>query len=294
MKRHLMRDKVVLVTGATDGIGKAAALELARMGAHVVIAGRSRPKTEATLSEIYKRTGSSALDMILADLAVMDDVRRMAHEFQSRYNRLDVLLNNAGGIFAQRQVTDDGHEMTFALNHLNYFLLTNLLLDTLKASAPSRIVNVSSDVHRVNPIDFNDLQNENGYGIGGFRAYGQSKMMNVIFTYELARRLQGTGVTVNVMHPGAVSTNLGTNNPPGATNLFFRAFHRFAMTPEEGAETAVYLASSPEVEGVTGKYWDNRKTVMSSSESYNESDARRLWEVSEQLTGIAKRQAIPA
>lgn len=287
MAKDLMRDKVVLVTGATDGIGKAAALELARMDAHVVLVGRSRPKTEATLSEIYKKTGSTSLDMLLADLSSMDDIRRMTSEFENRYHRLDVLLNNAGGIFAQRQLSADGYEMTFALNHLSYFLLTNLLLSLLKASAPSRIINVSSDVHRVSEINFDDLQNEESYLMGGFRAYGQSKLMNVIFTYELARRLEGTGVTVNVLHPGSVSTNLGKNNN-GAVNFFFRAFHRLAMPPEAGAKTAVYLAASPEVEGVTGKYWDSCKAVLSSSDSYDEITAHRLWEISEHLTGLTE------
>ncbi|MBZ0285490.1 MAG: SDR family oxidoreductase [Anaerolineae bacterium] len=287
-----MRDKVVLVTGATDGIGKAAALELARMGAHVVVVGRSRPKTEATLSEIYKKSGSTALDMLLADLASINDVRRIVGEFQERYHRLDVLLNNAGGIFAQRQLSVDGYEMTFALNHLSYFLPTNLLLGLLKASAPSRIINVASDVHRFSPINFNDLQNETSYGIGGFRAYGQSKLMNVMFTYELARRLEGTGVTANALHPGSVSTSLGKNNK-GVVKFFFRALHRFAASPEEGAETAVYLASSPSVEGITGKYWDRCKTIISSSDSYDENAIQQLWEISEQLTGLATPQQTP-
>lgn len=295
LTRDLMQDKTVLVTGATNGIGKATAIALARMGAQVVLVGRSRPKIEATASEIYKRTGNNSLDMLLADLAVMSDIQRLAEEFQSRYSRLDVLVNNVGGIFTQRQLTSDGYEMTFALNHLSYFLLTHLLLDTLKASTPARIVNVASDAHRFGPLNFDDLENENSYSIGGFRAYGQSKLMNVLFTYELARRLEGTGVTVNALHPGSVATGFGQNNT-GVVKFMIRAFQRFSLTPEEGAETVVYLASSPEVAGISGKYWDRCKPVMSSTDSYNEATAQHLWWISEAMTGLKKTKAtfVPA
>lgn len=287
--KALMNGRTVLVTGATNGIGKATAMELARMDAQVVLVGRSRPKTEATVSEIFRKTGNNALDYIIADLALMSGVRQVAETFRQKYDRLHVLVNNVGGIFAQRQVTSEGLEMTFALNHLSYFLLTSLLLDILKASAPARIVNVSSDAHRFGGLNLDDLQSEQSYGMGGFRAYSQSKLMNVMFTYELAQRLEGTGVTVNAMHPGAVATGFGHNNR-GLVGLVFRSFSRFSLTPEQGADTVVYLASSPDVEGVTGKYFDRRKAVLSSSHSYDEDKARRLWEISAELTGIAATQ----
>jgi NAD(P)-dependent dehydrogenase (short-subunit alcohol dehydrogenase family) len=286
MTSDLMDGKVCLVTGATRGIGRVAARELAGMGAAVVIVGRSAARAEATIHEIRQQTGSSAVDSIIADLSSMAEVRRAAEEFKSRYKRLDVLLNNAGAIFNKRQVTVDGYELTFALNHLSYFLLAHLLLDTLKASAPSRIVNVSSDAHRRWPLDFDDLQNAKSYEIG-FKTYGRSKLANVLFTYELARRLAGTSVTANVLHPGAVATGFGHNNGRMAS-LAFSIFNRFALTPEKGAETLVYLASSPEVEGVTGKYFYRCKAVQSSPDSYDESAARKLWGISEQMVGLAR------
>jgi NAD(P)-dependent dehydrogenase (short-subunit alcohol dehydrogenase family) len=284
MTSDLMDGKVCLVTGATNGVGRVAARELAKMGAVVVIIGRNPAKTESTVHEITSQTGSSAVDSIVADLSSMSEVRRAADEFKSRYKRLDVLLNNAGALFARRQQTVDGYEMTFALNHLSYFLLTNLLLDTLKASAPARIVNVSSDAHRGKKLNFDDLQHQQSYPMFGDEAYGQSKLANVLFTYEVARRLAGTGVTANVLHPGVVATGFGHNNG-GIVDLALRLVHRFALTPEQGAETLVYLASSPEVEGVTGKFFYQCKPVDSSPESYNEAAAKRLWEISEQMVG---------
>ncbi len=284
MASDLMDGKVCLVTGATNGIGKVAARELAKMGAAMVIVGRNPAKTESTVHEIQSHTGSSAVDSIVADLSSMAEVRRAAEEFKSRYKRLDVLVNNAGALFTSRQETVDGYEMTFALNHLSYFLLTNLLLDTLKTSAPARIVNVSSDAHRNAKLDFDDLHIRQSYGIGS-KAYERSKLANVLFTYELARRLAGTRVTANALHPGAVATGFGHNNK-GIVSLAFRLFDRFSITPEKGAETIIYLASSPEVEGVTGKYFYKRKPVDSSPESNNEAAAKRLWEISEQMVGL--------
>lgn len=278
-----MKDKVVLITGATNGIGRVAALELAKMGARVVIVGRSREKTEAVRQEILAAGGNA--DSLLADLSALDEVRRLAAEFRARYDRLDVLVNNAGAIFARRQATADGYEMTFALNHLNYFLLTHLLLDVLKASAPARIVNVSSDAHRSAQMNFDDLQHENSYGMSGFQAYGRSKLANVLFTYELARRLAGTSVTANALHPGFVATGFG-RNMPGLMNRVMGIMHRFAITPEQGAQTLIYLASSPEVEGVTGKYFDKNRPVRSSPASYDETAQKRLWDISERLAGL--------
>lgn len=279
--------KVALITGATNGIGKVTALELAKLGATIVIVGRNREKTQATADEIRSHGGSHNVDGLIADLSVMSEVRRLADEFKARYDRLHILVNNAGAVFAQRRETDDGLEMTFALNHLSYFLLTTLLLDALKASAPARIINVSSGAHTgVKGMNFDDLQSMSAYGMSGFNAYSQSKLANILFTYELARRLQGTGVTANVLHPGFVATGFGRNSA-GLMNRLMGVLHRFALTPEEGAHTTVHLASSAEVEGVTGQYFIKSKPARSSKASYDEAAQRRLWEISEQLTGIA-------
>ncbi|MBI5668794.1 MAG: SDR family oxidoreductase [Chloroflexi bacterium] len=283
-----MDGKVALVTGATNGIGKVTALELAKLGATVVLSGRSGDRAQATVAEIQQRSGNPNVAALVADLSVMSEVRRLADEFKAKHDRLHVLVNNAGGVFPQRRETDDGYEMTFALNHLSYFLLTNLLLDVLTASAPARIVNVSSDAHRGGRMQFDDLNfKQTPYGIGGWKAYSQSKLANVLFTYELARRLAGSGVTANVLHPGFVATGFGRTGP-GLMSRVMGLLHRFALTPEEGARTTVYLASSAEVEGVTGQYFDKSKAVPSSKTSYDEEAQRRLWAISEQMTGLAQ------
>lgn len=281
-----MDGKVVLITGATSGLGKVVAIELAKKRATVVIAGRDPAKTRATVKEIEEQSGPSAAEGLVADLLSMGEVWRLASEFEKRYSRLDVLINNVGAIFAQRLSTVDGYERTFALNHLSQFLLTNVVLGTLRASAPSRIVNVSSRAHEGGVINFDNLQGERGYGIGGARAYGQSKLANIMFTYALARRLAGTGVTANAMHPGTVATNFGENNG-GLMGFGMKIFHRFAVPPEEGADTITYLASSPEVEGVSGQYWVKRRPIRSSPASYDESAQQRLWDVSARMTGFA-------
>lgn len=275
-----MQGKTVLISGATNGIGKVAAVELAKLGAQVVIIGRNPVKTADTLREIQSASGNKDVHALTADLSSMAEVRRVASEFKQQFPRLDVLLNNAGGVFTSREETVDGYEMTFALNHLSYFLLTNLLLDTLKASAPSRIVNVSSDAHQMGALDLDNLQK------GGFSAYSQSKLMNIMFTYELARRLEGTGVTANALHPGFVSTGFGRNNS-GLMKLAISVATLFALKPADGAKTSIYLASSPEVANVTGKYFDKSKPRKSSAASYDEAAQKRLWTISEQLTGIA-------
>lgn len=280
-----MERKVVLITGATDGLGKAAALALAKQGATVVIVGRDPAKTRATAGEIKEQSGTPSADGLVADLSSMAEVRRLANELRQGYSRLDVLINNAGAIFARRQATVDGYERTFALNHLSQFLLTNLLLDMLEAGAPSRIINVSSQAHEGGAIDFDDLQGERSYGIGGGRAYSRSKLANIMFTYELARRLAGAGVTANALHPGTVATRFGEDNG-GMMRLGMRMFHRFAISAEEGADTIIYLASSPEVEGVTGRYWEKRRPIRSSPASYDEGAQKRLWDVSAQMTGL--------
>jgi NAD(P)-dependent dehydrogenase (short-subunit alcohol dehydrogenase family) len=229
------------------------------------------------------------VDYLLADLSVQAQVRQLAADFKARYERLDVLVNNAGAIFLRRQVSADGIEMTLAVNHLAYFLLTNLLLEPLKASAPSRVVNVASNSHFGQHLDFDNLELKRGYN--PLRAYGRSKLCNLYFTYELARRLkdEGTGVTVNAMHPGFVATNMGANNGR-LVRFFLPLIHRNSLTPEQGASTAVYLASSPEVEGLTGKYFVREREVASDPVSYDESAASRLWEVSERMTQVPERR----
>jgi retinol dehydrogenase-12 len=277
-----VQGKTILITGATNGIGRVAARELARMRANVVIVGRSQTRIEETVSEIKAKTGVT-VDALKADLSLKAEVRKVAEAFKAKYTRLDVLLNNAGAIFGNRQETAEGYEMTFALNHLNYFLLTALLLETIKASAPARIINVSSDAHSGAKIDFDDLQTKRGYMIGGTTAYGRSKLMNLLFTYELARRLAGSGVTVNAVHPGLVASGFGKNNH-GLMSFAMNFVHLLAVSSEQGADTLIYLASSPEVEGVTGKYFYKRKAIQSSPESYDEAAARRLWAISEIMT----------
>jgi retinol dehydrogenase 12 len=238
--KHPMNGKICLVTGATNGIGKATALALAKMGATVVIVSRSPTKCAAVVNEIRRISGNEAVEALVADLSVMAEVRKVADQFKAKYQKLHVLVNNAGGAFSKRQVTLEGFEKTFALNHLGFFLLTCLLLDTLKASAPARIINVSSDAHKTAHLDFDDLQTEKGNFV--FNAYGRSKLAVVVFSYELARRLAGTGVTVNVLHPGLVRTGFASNMgavPAAVINLFMRFV---ALTPEQGAQTSVYLA----------------------------------------------------
>ncbi|MBN1812656.1 MAG: SDR family oxidoreductase [Anaerolineae bacterium] len=269
-----MTGKVCLVTGATSGIGQATAHALARLGATVVVAGRSPEKSAATVAQIKGLCDDPNADCLLADLSSQAAIRQLAQQFKDRYQRLDVLVNNAGAVFMQRQESVDGIEMTFALNHLGYFLLTNLLLDVLQASAPARIVNTSSELHKKAHLDFDDLQNARRYR--GMNAYHQSKLANVLFTYELARRLEGTGVTANALNPGLVATNLGMNNR-GLSPLMKRLVDRMmGISPEEGAQTGIYLATSPQVEGVTGKYFVKQEAIPSSPESYDEDIAARL------------------
>ncbi len=278
-----MQGKICMVTGATSGIGKVTARALAERGATVVVVGRSAEKSAATVAQIRRQTGNSSVEFMLADLSAQAQVRKLAAEFKKKYSRLHVLVNNAGAIYLSRQSSVDGIELTWALNHLNYFLLTNLLLDTIKASAPSRIINVSSAVHMNATVNFDDLQGQRKYS--GMSAYGQSKLANVLFAYELARRLQGTGVIVNALHPGMVATNFAANNGP--LGRLARPFlNLVSIGEEQGAETMIYLATSPEVESVTGKYFVNKHQAHSSKESYDETVARRLWQVSEEMVGL--------
>jgi NAD(P)-dependent dehydrogenase (short-subunit alcohol dehydrogenase family) len=278
-----MESKVVLITGGTSGIGRAAATALAAMGAEVVVTGRSRERGELAVEEIRDTSGNARVSLMLADLAVQAEVRGLAEEFRERYDRLDVLVNNAGIIQSKRTETPDGIELTLAVNHLAPFLLTNLLLDLLKKSAPSRIITVSSEARRGAKIDFEDLQSERRYR--HFKVYGMTKLANILFTYELAERLEGTGVVANSLHPGGVNTNFGNNNRSFGT-LIFRAFKPFMRTPERGADTVVYLAVSPEAGKMTGRYLTDRKVVFSIEDPHDEVVQKRLWEVSEALTNL--------
>jgi retinol dehydrogenase-14 len=281
-----MGEKVCLITGATSGIGRATAIGLANMGARVVMVGRDRDRGEAALAEIKEKTTNPSVDLMLADLSSQEEIRRLAVEFNETHPRPDVLINDAGLFRSERITTADGLETTFAVNHLAYFLLTNLLLDVLKTSAPSRIVNVSSGDHTNGTIDFDDLQGEKGYK--GPKAYSQSKLANVLFTYELARRLEGTGITANCLHPGGrvpVRTNFGSG-VSGVFGVMVRSLRPLMISPEKGADTSMYLASSPEVEGLSGRYFVKKAEARSSDVSYDERLARRLWEVSAQLTKL--------
>ncbi|TMI16983.1 SDR family oxidoreductase [Candidatus Bathyarchaeota archaeon] len=284
-----MKDKVVLVTGANSGIGRAASLALAKMGATIVMVARNKERGEAARSEIIKESQSNSVDLLLADLSSLESVRQLATEFQRKYSKLHVLINNAGLFNQRRHVTMDGYEDTFTTNYLAPFLLTNLQLDLLKASAPSRIINVSSVGHYNGHINFDDLNLEKEYG--GWKAYGQSKLALVLFTHELAKKLQGTGVTVNAVHPGTVATNIWSR-PLGPVGFIMALPKLFMTTPKQGAETLVYLASSPDAKDLNGEYLEKLKTKKSSDESYNEDIAQRLWDVSTKLTRLS--QVVPS
>jgi NAD(P)-dependent dehydrogenase (short-subunit alcohol dehydrogenase family) len=291
VKMSDMKGKVCMVTGANSGIGKKTALGLAKMGTHLVMVCRSKELGEATRAEIKNESGNDSVDLLIADLSSQREIHRLASEFKDRYNRLDVLINNAGVTFTKKVESPDGIEMTFAVNHFAPFLLTHLLLDILKASVPSRVVNVSSFVHRwTNKINFDDLAREQGFPT--FIVYSESKLAILMFSYELARRLAGTGITVNALNPGMVSTNLGRHFTGPITIGTWVLKNIFSIPPHKGALTSIYLASSPEVEGVTGKYFFKRKPKASSKASYNEEDWQRLWRISEELTGLGN-QVLP-
>jgi NAD(P)-dependent dehydrogenase (short-subunit alcohol dehydrogenase family) len=286
----LMAGKTVLITGGTGGIGRATAEGLARLGARVAITGRDQTRATIAANEIAAATGNPAVDAYGADLSSQAEIRALAERVLAAYPRLDVLVNNVGGFWAHRHLTADGLEHTFALNHLAPFLLTNLLLDRLIASAPARIVTVSSGAQSMGKIDFEDLQGERGYS--GQQAYNQSKLANVMFTYELAHRLNDTGVTANVLHPGVVRTAFGAEDPSPFWKFMIPLTRPFMKTPAQGAQTPIYLASSPEVDGVTGRYFANRKPKASNKASYDTAAAARLWQVSAELTGLAHPSSI--
>jgi len=280
-----MPGKVCLVTGATAGIGQVTARELARRGEHVVVVGRSPDRCAQALAEIRAQSPAGSAESLVADLSSLADLRRVADQVIERFPRVDVLVNNAGGIFLSRLESADGIEMTLALNHLSYFVLTNLLLNLLKASKPARIVNVSSDAHTGVSINFDDIQGKQRYS--GWRAYKQSKLANILFTDELARRLEGSGVTANCLHPGFVRTTIFRQQGVAGW-LLRRAADLIALSPEEGARTSIYLASSPEVDGVSGRYFVKEKPAVSSPQSHDAAAALRLWQVSEELAGLPR------
>ena len=272
--------KTCIVTGANTGIGKETAFGLARLGATVVMVCRDRERGEAAQREIKQQSRNDRLELMIYDFSSQNSIRQFAKDFKQLHDRLDVLVNNAGVVLRVRSMTEDGLESTFAINHLGYFLVTNLLLDVLKKSAPSRIVSVASTAHKYGKLDLNAWPTGRDYS--SFAAYANSKLANVLFTYELARRLEGTGVTANCLHPGGVGTNLFRGLPK-----FLQALIKLVtISPERGARTSIYLASSPEVEGVTGKYFARRRQQKSSQASHNEEAGRRLWELSAELTGL--------
>jgi retinol dehydrogenase-14 len=284
-----MVGRTVLITGATSGIGRATALGLARMGAHLAITGRDRVRTDDAAREI--RTAGGQVDVFVADLSSQVEVRRLAEEMLRGLSRIDVLINNVGGYWNTRHLTVDGLERTFALNHLAPFLLTNLLLDKLKQSVPARVVTVSSNAHAAGRIDFSDLQGQRSYS--GGRAYNQSKLANILFSYELARRLQATRlrdqpvVTANALHPGMVSTAFGAEDPATVQRVFIPFLRHFMKTPAQGAATPIHLAYASDLVQVTGRYFANSKPTRSSKPSYDEAAAARLWQVSGDLVGLA-------
>lgn len=279
----ILAGRTVLVTGGSAGIGKATALGLARMGAHLAITGRDSKRTRSAAREI-RATGAGQVDEFVADLSSQSQVRHLASEVLQALPQIDVLVNNAGGYWNTRHITADGLEHTFALNHLAPFLLTNLLLDRLEQSAQGRVVTVSSNAQAMGRIDFDDLQGERSYS--GARAYNQSKLANVLFTYELARKLEATSVTANALHPGVVSTSFGAEDPARSQRLLVSFMRPFMKTPAAGAATSIYLASAPDLEQTTGNYFANSNPKRSSPRSYDEDAAARLWQVSADLVRL--------
>jgi len=285
----VMRGKICLVTGGTSGIGAATSIALAQEGAAIIIVGRNKGKCEKIVDKIKTVTGNSSVDYMVADLSSFKDIHELSEELKTRIPHLDVLINNVGAKFVKRQVTVDGYEMTFSLNYLGHFLLTHLLLDLLEESESARIITVASGAHGgCSNINFDDLQSQTEYN--GKHAYAQSKLANILFTYELSRRLAGKEISVNALHPGGVATNFCKNN--GVVSwLKHVTAHLLAgnlVGPVEGAKTIIYLATSPDVEGISGKYFYNMEPVSSSKASYDEESARRLWDVS---VGMTKKES---
>jgi NAD(P)-dependent dehydrogenase (short-subunit alcohol dehydrogenase family) len=279
-----MSDKVVMITGANSGIGKETAIQLAKKGATIIMVCRDRERGGAFLKEIKGLGNSDNVKLYIADLADQNSIRAMVAEFRRDHDKLHVLINNAGLILYKRETTPEGYGATFAINHLGHFLLTYLLLNILETSAPRRIINVSSGTHKWAKLNLDNIHLEENYG--RFRAYGNSKLYNIMFTYELARRLKGSGISVNALHPGAVRTNFARNNKGILSKLILYLLRAFMISVEKGARTSIYLASSPEVENVTGKYFIKNQMRKSSEISYDRAAQLRLWKISEELTDI--------
>jgi NAD(P)-dependent dehydrogenase (short-subunit alcohol dehydrogenase family) len=280
-----VKGKTILVTGATSGIGLEASVELARRGGKLVLVGRNPEKTRGAVEDVKARGGASDVTHLLCDFSSQAAIRKLADDYRALHDRLDVLVNNAGTVYKKRTVTADGIEATFAVNHLGYFLLTNLLLDLLKKSAPSRIVTVASAGHRSGTLDFDDLGFERG-GYRIMRAYGRSKLGNVLFAAELSRRLAGTGVTSNSLHPGGVNTNIWSGAPNYAKPLINLLLRPFLISAKEGGETIVQLAADPALDGVTGKYFEKKRPVVPAPLAQDQALARRLWDVSARLVKL--------
>lgn len=276
-----MDGKLCMVTGATAGIGFYTALEIAHMGSWVIIIGRNPQKCMEATNRIKEISGNPSVEYLVADLSSQAQIRSAASSFYEKHSRLDVLVNNAGGFFLSRKVSVDGIEMTLALNHLAYFLLTNLLIDALKASSKARVINISSSTHTKEHIDFHDIQLSKFYN--PVHAYGQSKLANLLFSYELARRVAGTGITSNALSPGWVASEIWKKVNPWLTPLLDPIMQRIGLTPQEGAQTSIYLATSPDMEDKTGGYYIKKRPVLSSPASYDLDSARRLWEISADL-----------
>jgi NAD(P)-dependent dehydrogenase (short-subunit alcohol dehydrogenase family) len=283
-----MQGKVVVITGGTSGIGEVAAEKLAGMGARIVLAARDASRGEATLAKLRQASPGLTHSAHYGDLSRVAEMKRVAAAIAAAEPRIDVLINNAGAMFGSRKVTEDGLEMTFAVNHVAYFVLTHGLRDRLLAAAPgARVVNTSSDAHKGNQIDFDDLQSSQDYR--AFRVYGRSKLCNILYTRELARRWAGTGITANSLHPGFVATRFGDQSG-GAMSFVIRAAKTFAISPEKGAETILYLASSPDVAGVSGKYFYQCREATPTKEAQDDESARRLWQETEKLAGVPSDQ----
>lgn len=279
-----MQGKTVVVTGATSGIGEVAADRLAEKGARIVFVARDRARGDRTLKHLNAIAPHAAHAAHYADLSRLSETKRVAGEIAAAEPKIDVLVNNAGALFNTREVTEDALEKTFALNHMSYFVVTNILLDRLKAAQGARIVSTASDAHKGAKLDFSDLQSERGYS--GFSVYGRSKLMNILFTRELARRLAGTGVTANCLHPGFVATRFGDASG-GILSFGVKLAKNFAISPEEGAQTIVHLASSPDAEGVSGQYFYKSKPATPTKEAQNDADAARLWDISAKIAGLS-------
>ena len=280
-------NSIVVITGANSGMGKAISIELAKTGALIVMLCRNKERGEEALLELRALSGNSSVEMMLCDLGSLESIKNFCLEFKKKHQRLNVLINNAGVTLPGYHQTTDGYELQFGVNHLGHFLLTNQLLDLLIASAPARIINVASGAHKIGKIHFEDINLEKNYTF--WRAYSQSKLANILFTYELAEKLKGTGVTANCLHPGAVATSMGINRDTGFGTFITRMLKPFFQTPAQGAETAIYLATSNQVEGVTGKYFYRKKSVPSSKQSYDRAAAKKLWDLSKTMVGFCDK-----